>query len=412
MKGNLLLKASPLSGDHSDKTVLRNALLIMFGFQMMLNMSRPVITLFASGLGAGTLQIGALTSSYALLPLLLAIHAGKLADRVGDRIPILLGSVGCAAGMAMPFLFPSLWALYVSQLAVGVSHVFIAICLQNVLGHAAKTKDQRDAYFSMLSMSVALAGFIGPVAQGYLAEHVSYSAVFLIAMICCVLPLGVARYIPVLKRGGSKAAEAGGETPEEEASGPSALGLLRLPLLRNALMTSALVLYSRDIFVAYFPLYGSRLGISESSIGWIIALQGLAMVFVRFFLPALTKLLGRERVLLGSILTAGLAFVLIPYASSVYLLLLTSVLMGIGLGCGQPLSMSTTYNASPKNKTGEVLGLRLATNRLSQLVAPLFFGVVGTWVGLVSVFYVSGVFLIGGALLTKSKPEQKTASVS
>ncbi|WP_426452779.1 MFS transporter [Paenibacillus sp. S-38] len=411
MKGNLLLKASPLGGDHSDKKVLRNVLLIMFGFQMMLNMSRPVITLFASGLGAGTLQIGALTSSYALLPLLLAIHAGKLADRVGDRIPILLGSVGCAAGMAMPFLFPSLWALYVSQLAVGVSHVFIAICLQNVLGHAAKSKDQRDAYFSMLSMSVALAGFIGPVAQGYLAEHVSYSAVFLIAMICCVLPLGLARYIPVLKHGGAKEAEAAGDAPEE-AEGPSALGLLRLPLLRNALMTSALVLYSRDIFVAYFPLYGSRLGISESSIGWIIALQGLAMVFVRFFLPALTKLLGRERVLLGSILTAGLAFVLIPYASSVYLLLLTSMLMGVGLGCGQPLSMSTTYNASPKNKTGEVLGLRLATNRLSQLMAPLFFGVVGSWVGLVSVFYVSGAFLIGGALLTKSKPEQKTASVS
>ncbi|MCZ8520943.1 MULTISPECIES: MFS transporter [Paenibacillus] len=403
---NGLLKAAPLGGGRKSKAVLWNVLLIMFGFQMMLNMSRPAITLFASELGAGTLQIGMLTSSYALLPLLLAIHAGKLADRFGDRLPVLIGSIGCAFGMAMPYLFPSLWALYVSQFAVGVSHVFIAICLQNVLGHAAQTKDERDSYFSMLSMSVALAGFIGPVAQGYLSEQVSYAAVFLIAMFFCIIPVAVVRFIPIIKHRGIK--EAAVSEPEGSSS---ALGLLRIPLLRNALATSALVLYSRDIFVAYFPLYGARMGISESNIGWILALQGLAMVFVRLFLPALTKLLGRERVLLGSILTAGLGFVLIPYASSVWLLLMTSVLMGIGLGCGQPLSMSTTYNASPKNKTGEVLGLRLATNRLSQLVAPLFFGLVGTGVGLVSVFYVSGAFLIGGALLTKSKPQEEPASV-
>jgi MFS family permease len=73
--------------------------------------------------------------------------------------------------------------------------------------------------------------------------------------------------------------------------------------------------------------------------------------------------------------------------------------MGLGLGCGQPLSISTTYSASPKDRTGEVLGLRLAVNRFSQLVAPVFFGGLGAFGGLVLVFYVSGVFLMGGAWL-------------
>lgn len=68
--------------------------------------------------------------------------------------------------------------------------------------------------------------------------------------------------------------------------------------------------------------------------------------------------------------------------------------------------MTTTYNASPKDRTGEVLGLRLAINRLSQLIAPMMFGLLGTWAGVVSVFYVSGAFLIGGAFLTKQTTEE------
>lgn len=377
--------------------VLNIVLIIMLGFQLMLNMSRPVITLFASGLGANTLEIGILTASYAFFPLLLAIHAGKLADRFGDRVPVVLGSICCSFGMALPYAFPSMWALYVSQALVGISHVFIAVCLQNVLGNAAASKEQRDHYFSMFSMVVAIALFVGPLIGGYTAEHFSYRMVFLTAMLTCIVPILVSFWVPVIVRRKEEATAAADST--------TSFSLLKIPVLRNALATSALVLYSRDVFVAYFPLYGERLGMSDSSIGWIIAIQGLSMVPVRLFLSRLTTTFGRERVLLVSIQIAGFAFVLIPYAGQGSLLLLLSVLMGIGLGCGQPLSMSTTYNASPKNKTGEVLGLRLATNRLSQLVAPLFFGLVGSWVGLVSVFYVSGAFLIGGALLTKSKAE-------
>jgi len=184
--------------------------------------------------------------------------------------------------------------------------------------------------------------------------------------------------------------------------------LLRSPLLRKALAISALVLYSRDIYVAYFPLYASHLGISDSTIGWIVAIQGLAMVPVRLFLARLTEVAGRDEVLLFSIITAGVSFLLIPFVKSASLLLLLSAIMGVGLGCGQPLSLTTTYHVSPKERTGEVLGLRLASNRLSQLIAPLFFGVVGSWGGLAAVFYISGHFCSGEHLSRRKKAEQPT----
>ena len=371
--------------------------LISIGFQTMIYMTRPIISLYASDLGAGTLNIGLLTAAYSFLPLFLAIHAGKVADRIGDRLPVLFGSLGLFVGLAFPFLFASLWALYLSQAIIGISYIFVNISLQNVLGHAT-TPQTRDHHFGIFSMTVALAGVIGPVIGGYISEHVSHQAVFLVAIFLGILPLLVAFKLPNSPRP-KKAA--GGKVAQAAAGSP--LSLLKIPLLRSALISSALVLYSRDIFIAYFPLYASQLGVSTSAIGWILAVQGLAMVAVRFFLGRITESFDRNQILLTSILVAGIAFLVFPVTNQVFLFGVLSALMGAGLGCGQPLSMTTTYNASPESRTGEVLGLRLATNRLSQFIAPMFFGLIGSWVGLGSIFYLSGSFLIGGAFLSRTK---------
>lgn len=52
----------------------------------------------------------------------------------------------------------------------------------------------------------------------------------------------------------------------------------------------------------------------------------------------------------------------------------------------------------------------MASNRLSQLIAPLFFGLVGSWTGHSSVFLLSSTFLIGGAYLTRPKSGEEEVS--
>jgi len=371
--------------------------IITLVFQTMLYMTRPTVTLFASDLGASALDIGLLTATYSFLPLFLAIHIGKVADRVGDRLPIIISTISLSVGLALPYLFGSIWAFYLSQTIVGVSNILVNISLQNVLGHLS-TPQTRDHHFGMFTMMVALAAVIGPVTGGYIGEHFSYSFVFFASIFLGVIPFILAFRIPNLPR------------PKEVSirqSDSSPLTLLKLPAIRSALISSALVLYSKDIFMAYFPLYASQIDISTSAIGWIIAIQGISMMAIRFYLGQLVDLFGRSRILLTSILLAGVAFLILPVTSHLYLLGVLSALLGLGLGCGQPLSMTTAYNASPETRTGEVLGLRMASNCLSQFIAPVFFGVLGAWAGLVSIFYVSGAFLIGGAFFSRSDSSMK-----
>lgn len=381
--------------------LLRIVLLIVLGFQIVINATRPIITLSANDMNASMFEIGILTASFAALPLLIAIKAGKIADAIGDRLPVILGLIGMAIGMLIPYLFETMWSLYISQVFVGTSSIFIAISLQNVLGNEA-TKETRDYYFSMFALSVAAGAFIGPVMGGYLSEHFSHAAGFLVSMIICILLIGFAFYIPV----GLK------ERPAEKVSLRSSLQLVNDPLIQKALFSSALVLYSKDIFVAYFPLYGTELGMSTSTIGWVLSIQGLATMIVRFVLPKLLQVMSREVVLFSSILLAGSSFLIFALSNNFILFCLLSCLMGFGLGCGQPISMTTTYNASPKSRTGEVLGIRLMTNRLSQFIAPVFFGVVGGSIGILSVFYVSGAFLIGGAFAMKPRKNKDKSKSS
>ncbi|MEK3885149.1 MFS transporter [Paenibacillus sp. PL2-23] len=368
----------------------RIILIAIFCFQMILNMTRPIVTLYGAELGASTLEIGYLTAAYALIPLFLSIYAGRIADKVGDRLPVLSGFIGVGTGMAIPALIDSLWALYLSQIIVGISHVLIVISLQNLLGNAAPPH-KRDYYFSMFSTAVSVGAVAGPVAGGYMAEHISYPSVFAASLVLCIIAFILAWRLQA----------SGKTTAPAEATLISSLGLLKIPQLRKAMISSALALYSRDIFVAYFPLYAQGMDISASSIGWILTLQGLMMVVVRFSLTKLTNAFGRDYVLMASIFVAGICFLLLPIWDHILVLAVLSACMGAGLGCSQPLSMTTTYNASPKSRTGEVLGLRLTVNRASQIVAPLFFGLIGSSAGLLSVFILSGVFLVGGTWVVK-----------
>ncbi|WP_453990586.1 MFS transporter [Bacillus nitroreducens] len=379
--------------------ILWIVIIISTVFQTTLNTTRPIITLYASEMGANTFDIGILTAAFAFFPLIFAIYAGRVADKVGDRLPVFLGLIGISIGMILPYSFPSLISLFISQLIVGTAAVFITVSLQNILGNIA-TEDKRDQYYSLWGIATALGAVIGPIFGGYLGEHISYSSVFFASICLTVIPIFMTLFIPVLRR----------RQPKQKMKIAASVGLLKMPLLRKALISSALVLYSKDIFIAYFPLFAKQYGISTSTIGWIISIQGLAMIVVRVFLPLLAEKLGRDYVLMASVFMAGISFLLVPFTGNVIILGILSALMGLGLGCGQPLSMTTTYNASPKSRTGEVLGLRLASNRLSQLIAPVFFGVVGSWAGIFSVFFISGTFLLGGLFAIKPEKKNKLAS--
>ena len=80
------------------------------------------------------------------------------------------------------------------------------------------------------------------------------------------------------------------------------------------------------------------------------------------------------------------------------LLALMAFLLGLALGCAQPLTIILTYNHAPTGRSGEALGLRLTVNKLTQIAVPLAFGALGSAFGLIPVFWANGALLLTGYL--------------
>jgi MFS family permease len=84
-------------------------------------------------------------------------------------------------------------------------------------------------------------------------------------------------------------------------------------------------------------------------------------------------------------------------------LTLFGFLLGLSLGCGQPLSTILIYAHSPQGRTGEALGLRLAINNAMHVVIPVAAGSVGSIFGVAPVFWANAVLMAsGGALVRRS----------
>ena len=82
---------------------------------------RVLSTLFGVELGATPLQMGVLFAMNGLFPFLLAVTAGRIADRLDNRIIMYGGIAGYAGCLLLPHFFPTLPMLYVAVAISGLS---------------------------------------------------------------------------------------------------------------------------------------------------------------------------------------------------------------------------------------------------------------------------------------------------
>lgn len=349
--------------------------------------SKVVVTLYAIELGTTAAGIGVLIALYNAFPLLLSVVAGRVADRFGSFAPMLAGNLGFAAGLLIPALFPVLPALYLSASVIGMSMVFYGITIQN-LTTSLGTPEQRPKNVSIFGMGMACSMFAGPLLVGFAIDYYGHGRAFLV--LAALSTAGAILWTACRRRVPRSAERAG----EQRLSGTA--GLLRNVALRRTIITSALIAAGVDLYTFYMPIYGHAIGLSASAIGVVLATYAVASFVVRVVMPALVKAVGEETLLTHSMFIAAGIYLLFPLFQNSAVLMLLSFVLGLGLGCGQPLSMMMTYNRSPAGRSGEALGLRFTLVNFTHMAIPLIFGTVGSALGLFAVFFSSSALLAAG----------------
>ncbi|MEX1031064.1 MAG: MFS transporter [Paenibacillaceae bacterium] len=131
-------------------------------------------------------------------------------------------------------------------------------------------------------------------------------------------------------------------------------------------------------------------------------------IVIRFCQSWLVRTFGRKRLLFVMFIVSGFSFASIPLFISVSMLFILAGLIGAGLGLGQPISLIYALNSIPKDRHGEILGMRITFNKGSQFVAPFLFGAIGGIAGIMPIFLTSGVLLLASAFGTMINEEHST----
>ena len=93
--------------------------------------SKVVVSLLALELGASQLLIGVLASLYAVMPLMLGVYSGRLADTIGMRVPMLVGAALAAIAMLCGFAWQALAALFVTATLMGAAFGMVPVFWMN-----------------------------------------------------------------------------------------------------------------------------------------------------------------------------------------------------------------------------------------------------------------------------------------
>ena len=353
--------------------------------------SRVVVSLYALDHGANQMLIGVIMALYALCPMLIAVHIGRLADRVGPRLPMLAGTAGVSLALLLPPLFPGLAVLFVSSFLIGTSFHFFFVTVTGITGGIGGAEN-RVRNYAMVSLGFSGAAFVGPMVAGFSIDHLGHLPAF---MLLASFP--AVTVLLLLVKGGFLSQS----TKHDNGGKKDSLDLWRIPVLRNALIASGIIASGYDLFQFYMPVYGHAMGLSASAIGMVIGSCALATFVIRVALPRLVERSSEWDVLTYAIFVAAGAFVLFPFFRDAFSLAAISFLLGLGIGCGQPMSMSLIYSLSPSGRASEAAGLRVVVNNFMHLVIPLFFGSLGTVLGFYPVFISNSVMLVAGGVLMR-----------
>ncbi len=361
---------------------------------------RVLNTLYALELGATPLHIGLLLATYGVFPLLLAVLAGRIADRYGSRVPIIVGMVVCSVGVVLPWFAPSLLLLFIGAAVTGLGFIIGQVAFQSLVGTLGEGM-ARTRNFNNYALIVAVADFVGPVFAGFSIDHSGHVSTFLflglLSATSIIAIIALAKRVPRHRK------------PAPAPAGQRMTDLLRDADMRRVLIAGAVVMTGIDLFQLYIPLYGHQIGLSASAIGMVLGASAAATFVSRAVLPALVRRYSEEKTLLYALFLAASMFTLIPFFTSAIVLAAICFMLGLGMGLGQPLTVILCYRYSPAGRGGESLGLRIAINNAMHVVVPALFGAVGAVFGLAPVFWANAGVIAAGNWYARKRSSSQAA---
>jgi len=370
------------------------------------DMLSVVVPLYGVAVGLNIAEIGIVVSARSVLPAALSIHGGILMDQLGIRRVLLW----VAAGSAMlPLLYPiSGWfvALVVLQLLLGLASSLGMAAAQTWSLQSSHGDTATLARFSVFSR---IGTFLGPVIVGAAWDFFGAWVAFACVALCGAGTVASAAHgVPGGLRRAQPAPPVLSVLMPRWQEHKEALALALIPAVAFILAVSFLRNAPGAIQSSLFVVYLNGIGMSGTLIGSLVALSELFGVFGSMVAAPMERRMRGDRLLIACVAVSIAGIAITPLIGQfLILLIVASILRGIGQGISQPLMYSILSHGAPSTRHGASIGLRNAVVRLASIVTPTAMGFAAEAWGIEASFYVIGiVFLLATSALAFHTPLQ------
>ena len=336
----------------------------VFLLQVAVTLARPVSTYRLLALGADGFTLGLTAACFALPPMLLAVGFGRWTERHHPAIP-LAGGLAIAALAAFVLVFAEqIPAVALGTTALGIGHMSGTIGAQSIMAQADSSL-ARIGRFGALTTVSALGQIVGPVLGGVIIGHSdepsleSTSSALLIAAgsSSAVCPPPLWRCAP-----GSRSSTV--RTGRAER----VWRLLRRRGMPAALMTSFSAKSGIDLLLVYVPLLGVAVGLTSSQVGILLGISSSGALLARAATPLFVRRIPTLRLTVIATIVAATCLLVVSLSRDLAPLMVAMSVLGFALGLSQTTTMDWVVNLVDPTSRGSALGLRVATNRLGQVL--------------------------------------------
>ena len=365
-------------------TVCTISFFCFFGSYMRI----PVVPLLASSLGADTVQVGMINGAFMLMAGALSIPSGLVSDRLGRRLPLLVGLVLLSGSSFLLYWSSSPLQMALVYLLFGVGLSAFSPTLMSYVADFTPPEVLGQAY-GWYTMALYGGMTLGPAAGGFLGTALGLRKVFLVSgsLIGAMLPVA---FLFLPKR--ALHHHDAGSAPAILPALARLRGNTRLIACLVATVGGALGFGS---FVTFMPLYIRSQGMTMREVGFVFATQALANALSRLPSGRLCDRVADKTLLM----TGGLALFAVALSGfgvsrCLWSLMAVAALMGISMGVAFTVICALIAEVVPRELRGLAMGCYNTSIYAGMMLSSIVIGTVIRWGG-----FGGGFLLSGGAVL-------------
>ena len=338
----------------------------------------PTLPLYVKSIGAADSQLGIVMGSFAIGLLMFRPQAGKMADRQGRKIVLLIGMSAAAIAPVCHLLTHSIPLLMLIRAFHGISIAAFTTAYSSLVVDIAPPEN-RGELIGYMSLVNPIGMALGPAIGGYLQELTSAAPVFVLSSILGMISMSCAMFIkapPVQKRSQSQ--------PTDTVFWK----LLISDRIRVPTITMLLVGIAFGSIATFVPLYIKESGVGLNS-GLFYTAAAMTSFVTRFVCGKASDRYGRGRFITIGLLCYTFAMIVLWQANTANLFLLAGALEGIGGGTFLPIMIALVADRCQPYERGRIFGLFIGGFDLGIALAGPIFGSVSNSVGYRSLYGVA-----------------------